>query len=289
MPHPRRPSASRPPADRAPGAPAAPSPTAARILAAADELFCRHGYAAVSARDVARAARVPKAAVFYHFGDKPSLFEKVLETYYHAHREALAAAFAGGGTLGERLHRVIDAYVDFIAGNLRYATLIQQQVGSPETHPLIERNLAPLLRWMEEALAPLTPAHGPLAARHFFVTFSGIVINYFTYAPLLAAGWAGDPLAPAAVDERRRHVQWIVDTLLGGLAAASAAAPAPAAQRRAASPGAAERGDVRARPQAEAERRVQRERGTVGGAGVQVSPGARARVPVGDRRAILGG
>lgn len=212
--------------DRAakPAKPAKPdrAATAGRILAAADELFCRHGYAAVSAQDVARAAKVPKALVFYHFGDKPSLFEKVLETYYHAHQAALATAYAGAGTLGERLHRVIDAYVGFIAGNLRYAALIQHQVGSPETHPLIQRNLAPLFRWIEDVLGELTPATGPLAARHFFVTFSGMVINYFTYTPLLASMWPGDPLAPAAIDERRRHVQWIVDTVLAGLEAGAA-------------------------------------------------------------------
>ncbi|MBK9036796.1 MAG: TetR/AcrR family transcriptional regulator [Myxococcales bacterium] len=194
--------------------------TAEKIRAAADELFCSQGYAGVSVADVARQAGVPKALVFYHFGSKATLFERVLETYYHAHKDALAGAYEGGGTLADRLHRTIDAYFAFMVQHRRYATLIQQQVGSPETHPLIQRNLAPLFTWIEEALGAITPTVGPLAARHFFVTFSGMVINYFTYAPVLASLWPGDPTSPAALDERRRHVQWMVDTILAAITAA---------------------------------------------------------------------
>ncbi|MCC6999976.1 MAG: TetR/AcrR family transcriptional regulator [Deltaproteobacteria bacterium] len=194
--------------------------TAQRIRAAADELFCGRGFAAVSVQDIAHQARVQKALVFYHFGSKEALFEQILEGYYQAHRDALATAYAGAGTVRERLHRMIDAYLTFMADHARYAALIQQQVGSPETHPLIERNLAPLFTWIEQALAELTPASGPLAPRHFFLTFSGTVINYFTYAPLLAPLWGSDPTAAAALDERRRHVHWLVDTVLDALTAA---------------------------------------------------------------------
>lgn len=193
--------------------------TAEKIRVAADELFCGQGYAGVSVQDVARRAGVPKALVFYHFTSKAMLFERVLETYYHAHKDALAAAYEGGGTVAERLHRMIDAYLAFMVQHRRYATLIQQQVGSPETHPLIQRNLAPLFTFIEEALGAVTPNDGPLAARHFFVTFSGMVINYFTYAPVLASLWPGDPTSAAALDERRQHVQWMVDTILAALAA----------------------------------------------------------------------
>ena len=50
------------------------------ILAAADELFGERGYDAVSARDVARAAGVNKALVFYYFGSMEELFARVLTT-----------------------------------------------------------------------------------------------------------------------------------------------------------------------------------------------------------------
>lgn len=191
--------------------------TAERILSAADELFCARGYEGVSVGDIAERAEVNKALVFYHFVNKARLFERVVSGYYDAHRTALAGSFSGEGPLRERLHRMIDVYFDFISKNVRYAALVQHEVANRETHPLIQRHLQPLFEWIQDALSNATPPAGPLAARHFFVTFSGMTINYFTYAPLLEGMWGADPLSPAGLRERCDHLHWVVDTLMRGL------------------------------------------------------------------------
>lgn len=49
-----------------------------RILNAAEGLFARHGFARVTARQVAAAAKVDLALANYHFGRKQDLFEAVL-------------------------------------------------------------------------------------------------------------------------------------------------------------------------------------------------------------------
>jgi TetR/AcrR family transcriptional regulator len=49
------------------------------ILAAAERLFCRNGYDAVSMSSVAREAGVSKANVFHHFGSKDELYVAVLQ------------------------------------------------------------------------------------------------------------------------------------------------------------------------------------------------------------------
>ena len=191
---------------------------AARILDAADALFGEVGFDGVSVRDLAERADVNKALVFYYYGSKEALFERVMERYYAAHTVALAGAFEAGGTLRERFHRVVDAYVDFIDGHRNWPRLVQRQVaGSADSMPLIQRSLAPLFEWTEHILAKVAPVEGPLAARHFFVTFSGAVINYFTYGPVLEPWWSGDPGSPEAVTERRAHLHWLVDLVLDGL------------------------------------------------------------------------
>jgi AcrR family transcriptional regulator len=198
--------------------------TKERILAAADELLVGAGYDGLSMRDVAARAGVNKASVFYHFNSKAELIERVLDRYYKTHLAALEGAFDGGGTLHERMHRLVDAYLDFIEENQRYARLIQQHVaGGQADSSLVQRNLEPLYTWVERALSEVAPATGPLAARHIFVTFSGIVINYFTYAPVLGSVWGSDPLSPAGLAERREHVHWIVGALLDRLVAERAA------------------------------------------------------------------
>ena len=194
------------------------SATAARILQAADELIAEVSYEGVSMRDVAEAAGVKKALVFYYFNSKAELFDRVIERYYAAHLGALSSSVEGSGSVRERLHRVIDAYLDFIEANRRYPRLIQQQVAGGNVHlDLIRRNLEPLFEWVQDTFSEVAPTHGPLAARHFFVTFSGIVINYYTYAVVLGPLWSEDPLSPSALTDRRSHVHWMADLVLDGL------------------------------------------------------------------------
>ena len=50
--------------------PQKPKKTPIRILEAADKLFSQIGFDGVSVNDVAVEARVNKASVFYHFGNK---------------------------------------------------------------------------------------------------------------------------------------------------------------------------------------------------------------------------
>ncbi len=212
--------------------------TATQILEAADELFGDRGLDGVSVADIAARAGVNKALVFYYFASKERLFEAVLARYYEAHREALEASFRSEAPLEERLHALVDAYLDFIERHRRYPRLVQAMVvGDPAFHPFIQKNLEPMLRFTEAALADVAPASGPLAARHFFLDLSGAVINTFTYASVLAPIWGRDPLAPAALAERRAHLHFLVDALFAALERSSRAAtttparPAPRSGR----------------------------------------------------------
>ncbi len=191
---------------------------AIQILDAAAELMGELGYDGVSARDIAEHAGVNKALVFYYWGSKPELFEKVLERYYHAHRDALARAFDTPGSTTERVHRVLDAYLDFIEEHRIYPRLVQQQLSGGGPHrEMVRKNLAPFFHWLTELLSEIAPSSGPLAARHFYMSISGMVTSYFTVAPVLAEQWGSDPMSPAALAERREHLHWLADTLLSGL------------------------------------------------------------------------
>ena len=189
--------------------------TATQILQAAEEVLGELGYEGASVMAIARRAGVNKALVFYHWGSKADLFEHVLERYYSGHREALRDAFESEGSLTERFHRMVDAYMDFIDENRLYPRLVQQQISGGGPHlELVQRHLEAFFTWTTQALAQITPDNGPLAARHFYLSLSGIVVNYFTYAPVLGSLWGQDPLSREAVAERREHVHWLVDTML---------------------------------------------------------------------------
>lgn len=195
--------------------------TAAKILEAADELLVEGGVNGLSSRAVATRAGVNNALVFYYFGSKQGLVERVIERYYQRHVAALQAATGVmTGSLRDRLHALVDAYVDFMEAHRRFPRLIQSLAASgPAFHEVIARHMTPLFRWVEEALDGVAPDTGPLAARQLYVTVSGVVTSWYSQAPLMAALWDKDPESPAASAERRAHVHWLVDAMYDKLVA----------------------------------------------------------------------
>lgn len=195
------------------------SKRAQRILQSADALFCDRGFDGTSIRDVAQAAGVNKALVFYYFDSKDRLFEQVVSRYYDEQRRVLIDAMDPTASLPDQIHELLDRYLDFITEHHRYARLIQHQVASGGRQDgAIGQGLTELLEWMVGALGPRAAAEGPRAAKHVYMTLSGAVINYFTYGPLMAEAWGGDPLGPTQLAERRAHIHWLADVLLGALA-----------------------------------------------------------------------
>lgn len=195
--------------------------TAAKILEAADELLVEGGIDGLSSRAVATRAGVNNALVFYYFGSKQGLVERVIERYYQRHVAALESATdMMKGDLRARLHAMVDAYVDFMEAHRRFPRLVQSLAASgPAFHELIGHHMTPLYRWVERALEGVAPKTGPLAAGQLYVTVSGVVTSWYSQAPLLAALWDKDPEGAEAGAERRAHVHWLVDAMYEKLVA----------------------------------------------------------------------
>lgn len=189
---------------------------AQKILRAAEELFAKRGFAAVSVRDIATQAGVNKALVFYYYENKAKLLDRVLEQYYEAHAAALELKDVEG-SVRERLHALLNSYLDFIEGNYHYLQIVQHElVANADNLPMIRSGMRMLYERVEELLRDLTST-GPLHARHFYLSFSGLVVNYFNYAPVLDVIWESDPLSAANLSERREHLRWVMDRILDGL------------------------------------------------------------------------
>ena len=186
----------------------------ARILKAAEEHFIQQGFDEVKMVDVAQQAGVAKGLVFYYFNSKQELFDAVLDQYYAAQMSALMPAISSQGTLGERFHTGLDAYLDFVEMNPGYARLIQREVcSSPRSLGKIVQYMRPLFLWGSGLVGDSLDTSGPLSARQFFLSLFGMVINYYTYAPVLQELWGEDTLGAKALAERREHLHHLVDTL----------------------------------------------------------------------------
>lgn len=187
------------------------STRALQILHAADELLTERGPDQVSLRDIAERARVNKALIFYYFGSRTELFEKVLERYYHNHAQTLENALAGGGSIAERIDRAVTAYVNFMDNNHLFARLVVTELTRQDEDklPLIRQSQGRLFALVESSFRNELPEAGPLAARHFYMTLAGAVTHYYLFAGAVRSFWNRDPMDDDARSERREHLRWM--------------------------------------------------------------------------------
>jgi TetR/AcrR family acrAB operon transcriptional repressor len=80
--------------------------TRAAVLKAALAVFSAKGYAAAALDDVAKAAKVTRGAVYWHFKGKADLYNTLIEEVSARGAAAVQGAVAQGGTLLEILRRV---------------------------------------------------------------------------------------------------------------------------------------------------------------------------------------
>ena len=174
-------------------------------------LLCLADDPDIRLRDIAERARVNKALIFYYFGSRTELFEKVLERYYKNHATTLAEAFRAGGTLAERVDRTMTAYADFMDNNHLFARLVVTELTRQEESklPLIRTSQENLFKLVEDAFRDVLPATGPMAARHFYMTMAGAVTHYYLFAGAVRNIWGRDPLDSDARAERREHLRWL--------------------------------------------------------------------------------
>jgi AcrR family transcriptional regulator len=156
-----------------------PAGTAARILNAAEVVFAEHGFAGTSTREIARRAGVPFGALHYHWGSKKELWEAVFRRVTDRTRETILATFTPGGTLGELIDNLVDAFFDFFAAHrdvtrLCYRTALEPRDPHLATVHAMFRDLEQLGLGIHAALAP--------GARHDVRVTIFIVANAFIAA-----------------------------------------------------------------------------------------------------------
>lgn len=188
---------------------AASAATRAKILEAADELFGEVGFESTTTRLIGERSGVNKALIHYHFRDKDGLLGSLLDRYYDRLEQTLRSSLGEPGTVRERLARLIDAYVDFLADNRSFSRIVQREVAGSRHIERVTDRMLPLFRMGSELARQAYPAArtGPLAAEQLLISFYGMVVSWFTYGPVLEPLLGSDPLAPRALAQRKEHLK----------------------------------------------------------------------------------
>ena len=105
------------------------SKTLERILGAALEEFAEHGYAGARTERIARRASVNKAALYYHVGGKPALYDTVVRDCFSAMLTSLARELDGISSPQERLDAFISVLTAKVLGSAPFAQIMLCELG----------------------------------------------------------------------------------------------------------------------------------------------------------------
>ena len=118
------------------------------------EEFAQLGLAGARIDEIARAAQVNKALLYYYFESKEHLYEGVIEQMFVTMTGALRGALGTTDGPREKLLAFLDANFKVLAAQPAYARLLEQQVDiakvflnnlKPDTPPSFFRQITPLL------------------------------------------------------------------------------------------------------------------------------------------------
>lgn len=137
-----------------------------RILDAAEELFSRHGYDAVSIRDITDKAKVKLALASYYFRSKEILFEQVIMRRFLALDEMRRSMLAelleqGDYTIEDLLYAFVYPYYEKVRGGgpgwRNYGTLVAQTAQTDRWLDLLARTFDPTAVMFFKALQAICP------------------------------------------------------------------------------------------------------------------------------------
>src|SRR5215469_74058 len=101
--------------------------TAGRILEAAESYFAAHGLAGTRTEEIAAAARVNKAMLFYYFKNKRQLHRAVLENLFRQFRTSVYSLRKKEDSPRKQLLDLAAGYFDFLAEHPNYPRIVQRE------------------------------------------------------------------------------------------------------------------------------------------------------------------
>jgi TetR/AcrR family transcriptional regulator len=192
------------PADRA-------AETRVRILDAALSEFAAHGLAGARTEQIASAAGVNKALLYYYFESKEKLYAATLEMVSARVRDRTMAVFLREASPGERMLRAALEHFDRILTQREFQSLMQQEMmrlhkGEEGELPiLVKRVFGPLHAVFQSLVREGIKSGEVIEADWMQIVLSGLGGNvfYFLSAPVWRLIMPFDPFDPEVLRARR--------------------------------------------------------------------------------------
>lgn len=151
-----------------------------KILSCALELFYERGYDAVGVQEIVDRAGITKPTLYYYFGSKQGLLQRLMEEHYERMETSLKEAVDRGGKIPDKLYRVARAFFDGATGDPQFFLLLLSMLYSGRkseafqtVYPLIERYYRFYVRMFADAADELGNMNG--RQEQFAVGFLGVL------------------------------------------------------------------------------------------------------------------
>ena len=199
-----------------------PEESRAAILKAAVVEFADHGIAGARTDAIAQTANVNKALLYYYFKDKDTLYEAVLDHVFNGLKERVVPVLERDLPPREKILQYLGAYFDYIAENPRFPRLVQVEwmrapgKRTPQMEGIAKQYFRPIYQRLVEVLQQGIAAgeFRPVNPLDFLPSVVGIILFYFSAAPVIKSLMKIDPLSPARIVERRAFVLDFVSAAL---------------------------------------------------------------------------
>jgi TetR/AcrR family transcriptional regulator len=185
--------------------------TRARILDAALSEFSAHGLAGARTEQIAAAAGVNKALLYYYFDSKEKLYSATLEMVSARVRDRTMAVFLREASPGERMLRAALDHFDRILTQREFQSLMQQEMmrlhkGEEGELPiLVKRVFGPLHAVFQSLVREGIKSGEVIEADWLQIVLSALGGNvfYFLSAPVWRLVMPFDPFDPEVLRARR--------------------------------------------------------------------------------------
>lgn len=175
------------------------------ILAAAEDLFARHGFEGTSLQRIGEAAGFARSTPAYFFQSKQALYDAVLRRALDRGRETMRPAFeatAASASPEQALDMLVGRFLAFLAGDQNYVLLMQREA-------LAERPSLPALideEALDETRRAISAALGEQEADHAILELFALGWFPFAHSRTLVASLGFDARDPEFLKRHRKRI-----------------------------------------------------------------------------------
>jgi TetR/AcrR family transcriptional regulator len=186
--------------------------TRTRILDAAVHEFSEHGLAGARTEQIAEAAGVNKALLYYYFEGKEALYQAALESVAQRVVASSMAAMGSDRSAGEQIvHFALDHF-DRIHSRREFQSLMQQEMmrlqrGEENAlSSIIEKVFRPMMLRLRDLFADGKRTGELIQADEWQIMYAALGANvfYFLSAPVVGIMLERNPLERSAMELRRK-------------------------------------------------------------------------------------